>query len=415
LNEACVDLPRDLLGNYAPRLQRLALIGCSVSWDSPLFDNLTSLYIEYPAVCGLHDCLSYSSLLALLQRLPHLRNLALIDPPSGPLPIETALPSLEEGSISLLSLCNLKYRGTYSLCVWLLKLLLIPPTARVKLTIYASLLLKDFHVIASFLGLRTSTLQSMLIKIVSTSRSCQTLDVKGWCCQIDKDIWDPFSTAINNFDVPIIDLQLVWYGPSPIDHWQSQCDMDCVAELTEAFDLGQVLRLFVSSTSFFSHSSGISSEQWKTMSQHFPKVLELGVENQAAYEISEVLSARKVSDNADNTKDKFTWLYFPELAELTLRNVNCRYWMEYEQTNFGNVLGDNLEVRCLRGPVNKLVVSGCSVTCDFIRQVNRFVYLVWDGDGASISDEDEDENVGCGCGCERGRSGSEDEVDTSCS
>jgi hypothetical protein len=127
IRELYITLPSDMFAHMAPKLRRVTLFGCAVSWDSPLFRDLTHLDVRIPpaAQTDLLAIPSLDRLLSILEAMPSLQVLTL----GNCLPIPDSTSRL----VPLRHMNKLSLEGSLSETVAILERVSLPGTASLSL------------------------------------------------------------------------------------------------------------------------------------------------------------------------------------------------------------------------------------------------------------------------------------------
>ncbi|KAH9965174.1 hypothetical protein BC827DRAFT_833967 [Russula dissimulans] len=133
--QSCVLLPSDIFSHQAPKLRHIALVGCSIPWDSSVFRDLTHLDVRLPPLVPFPEAAapqpgpltipSLDRLFSILEAMPSLQILTLENclPP----------PGFTNRVVKLQYLTQLSLEGSLPESVAILKRVSLPGSASISL------------------------------------------------------------------------------------------------------------------------------------------------------------------------------------------------------------------------------------------------------------------------------------------
>ncbi|KAI0060842.1 hypothetical protein BV25DRAFT_1992643 [Artomyces pyxidatus] len=344
------ELPVDIFGKVAPRLQRLELRLCQVSWNNFLFDNLTFLSLE---IVPSSSRSSMPQFLDFLRRMKGLKNLHITDaiPLRGPF-VKTLPPPIAEQPLVVLPHLSTLYVYECALeCGDLMRYMVLPRVTRVVLvgthrwSRPASLPCSAIPFTDAIPSLHSKRMQEYPYHPARlfVRQHFPSLGQRFTCL--------PVATTSQAGDVSFI-TELRW--DSDRTHDSDDVLSQCTARLILASPLDRI-----QSVTFLSYFF-MDSQAWILVLEHLAEVQELHLTGACVYGFAQALRTLH-TPSRDN-------IPLPKLSTLTISNAQLSYPLGSGQLFVA--LRDALLSRALSyGLSIKLAFTKCHITAGQLEEL----------------------------------------------
>ncbi|KAF7796365.1 hypothetical protein EIP86_007542 [Pleurotus ostreatoroseus] len=363
-----LELPESFLENGAPRLERLELQKCAMSWDAPLFTsspNVTRLMVQ-----GVDKARpTYAQLLRTLSNMSSLEHLHL----------DNVLPTPDPGLVDVspihLALRTLYLSGTTSELASFFRYFSIPPTVSASITCRQPTRLEDI-----------TDLLSTFVQSRKGSHGTPSETLRSWSLSFTPNSFflagsvDGATSRISPYNG----------NPSPIENSlaltinMSSKGSSFLWSVIQSL-LHNLPIALTATTSLIVNDDGNFMEcyRWQYLMQHMPNISTLRTYRFAAMNLFTTLDPTKpVKDNKDDSYSSTP--LFPRLELLDLHNVNLGWTVQPGSIPLLQSLQDTQITRSNAAdpmPIDTLHISGClNVGQQEVKTLcHLFTVLEWDG------------------------------------
>ncbi|KAI9507292.1 hypothetical protein F5148DRAFT_1206407 [Russula earlei] len=364
--DACVSLPSDLFSRQAPKLRHVALVGCSVPWELPLFRDLTHLEVRIPPPVPFPRIAPESAADTDPLVVPSLDRLLSILEAMSPLQVLILgnclpRPDVTSRTVPLTHLTKLSLEGSLPESVAILKRLALPGSASLTLrcpdhnpldgSIVALISLLSTHFRSAGTPIRPLSTLS-----IDRTDYTLTLTIAAW----DTDI-SQHHPRFTPFTPPRLHLTFGCRHKALIESLPLQ--------LLKALPLGKLSALSTTCS-----EAPWTPAEWTEVSSLCPEVAHVCVDATGAFTLAPTLMRNTV---------------FPALVNLAFKSVNffAPSWLGEPQplcVTVPELLGARRDAGI---PIRRLEIAACVVEHTLMQSFVSVVDdVIWDNDRDNVSD-----------------------------